>query len=143
MDQVTTFMDNHLVHCKRNVEDKILTKTMINNYAKNDILPPPVKKKYSKDHMIILILIYYYKYFLSISDIETLLKPLNERYFGDVGQVPLNKIYDELIDKEALMLEGIIDDITGKYKEAHSMYTDSDRGDVEMLQTFAFLSLHQ
>ena len=40
-------------------EDKILTKTMINNYAKNDLLPPPAKKKYSKDHMISLLLIYY------------------------------------------------------------------------------------
>ena len=47
MDQVTTFMDTHLEATKRNEEDKILTKTMINNYAKNNLLPPPVKKKYS------------------------------------------------------------------------------------------------
>ena len=56
MDQVTSFMDDHLEHSKRYPEDKILTKTMINNYAKNHLLPPPEKKKYSKDHMIILIL---------------------------------------------------------------------------------------
>ena len=47
MDQVTTFMEEHLRSSKRHSEDKILTKTMINNYAKNDLLPPPVKKKYS------------------------------------------------------------------------------------------------
>ena len=51
MDQVTTFMDEHLKNTKRYPEDKVLTKTMINNYAKNNLLPPPVKKKYSKDHM--------------------------------------------------------------------------------------------
>ena len=34
MDQVTTFMDTHLASSKRYTEDKILTKTMINNYAK-------------------------------------------------------------------------------------------------------------
>ena len=34
MDQVTTFMDEHLKTSKRYPEDKILTKTMINNYAK-------------------------------------------------------------------------------------------------------------
>ena len=51
MDQVTTFMDEHLESTKRYDSDKILTKTMINNYAKNDLLPPPVKKKYSKEHM--------------------------------------------------------------------------------------------
>ena len=36
MDQVTTFMDTQLASTKRHPEDKILTKTMINNYAKND-----------------------------------------------------------------------------------------------------------
>ncbi|MDE7269264.1 MAG: DUF1836 domain-containing protein, partial [Acetatifactor sp.] len=62
MDQVTTFMDSRLRAGVRNPgEDKILTKTMINNYAKNDLLPPPVKKKYSKEHIILLIFIYYYK----------------------------------------------------------------------------------
>ena len=45
MDQVTTFMDEHLASSKRRREDKVLTKTMINNYAKNNLLPPPVKKK--------------------------------------------------------------------------------------------------
>ena len=50
MDQVTTFMESKLKNTSRNPEaDKILTKTMINNYAKNDLLPPPVKKKYSKE----------------------------------------------------------------------------------------------
>ena len=48
MDQVTTFMEEHLNASKRYPEDKILTKTMINNYAKNRLLPSPEKKKYSK-----------------------------------------------------------------------------------------------
>ena len=45
MDQVTTFMDKYLGGCKRNEDHKILTKTMINNYAKNHLLPSPEKKK--------------------------------------------------------------------------------------------------
>ena len=57
MDQVTTFMDEHLRSSKRFEEDKILTKTMINNYTKNNLLPPPVKKKYSKEHILMLIFI--------------------------------------------------------------------------------------
>lgn len=51
MDQVTTFMEANLKSSKRYDEDKILTKTMINNYAKNNLLPPPVKKKYSREHL--------------------------------------------------------------------------------------------
>ena len=81
MDQVTTFMDKELARTKRHPDDKILTKTMINNYSKNDLLPPSNKKKYSKDHIILLIYIYYMKNFLSISDIKTLLSPMTNRYF--------------------------------------------------------------
>ena len=55
MDQVTTFMEEQLSSTKRYEDDKILTKTMINNYAKNNLLPPPNKKKYSKEHLLVLI----------------------------------------------------------------------------------------
>ena len=45
MDQVTTFMETRLRSTARNPgEDKILTKTMINNYAKNDLLPPQIQQ---------------------------------------------------------------------------------------------------
>ena len=68
MDQVTTFMDEHLKNTKRYPEDKVLTKTMINNYAKNNLLPAPNKKKYSREHILLLIFIYYFKNILSIND---------------------------------------------------------------------------
>ena len=58
MDQVTTFMENRLKNTSRNPEsDKVLTKTMINNYAKNDLLPPPVKKRFYRVHIAYLIII--------------------------------------------------------------------------------------
>ena len=44
MDQVTSFMEDHLTKTKRNPEDKVLTKTRINNYAKNRLLPPPSRR---------------------------------------------------------------------------------------------------
>lgn len=76
MDQVITLFDNKLSHFKRNPNDKILTKTMINNYTKNKILIPPNKKKYTKNHIILLSLIYYLKQSLSISDIGSLFKDI-------------------------------------------------------------------
>ena len=57
MDQVTTFMEDNLASTKRHDDDKILTKTMINNYAKNKLLPPPEKKRYSREHLLMLIFI--------------------------------------------------------------------------------------
>lgn len=99
MDQVTTFMESHLEHCKRYPDDKILTKTMINNYAKNDLLPPPEKKKYTKDHLVIMTLIYYYKNLLSISDIQTILTPLADFYFdkGKEGK-GVEDVYRQIYD---------------------------------------------
>lgn len=76
MDQVTTFIDNKLGYHKRTLKDKILTKTMINNYTKSKILLPSKKKRYNRQHMIQLILIYYLKQILSINDINILFAPL-------------------------------------------------------------------
>ena len=72
MDQVTTFMDKCLTQYKRYSDDKVLTKTMINNYTKAKIFPAPVKKKYSRTHLMLLIMIYHLKSVLSIKDIGIL-----------------------------------------------------------------------
>ena len=102
MDQVTSFMEKALKSTKRYPDDKILTKTMINNYAKNDLLPPPVKKKYSKEHLLVLTFIYYFKSLMSIGDIEKLLTPITEKYFHSEGDLNITHIYDEVcaFDKE-------------------------------------------
>ena len=101
MDQVTTFMDSRLRATARYPgEDKILTKTMINNYAKNDLLPPPVKKKYSKEHVLVMIFIYYFKNILSIKDIETLLTPITDKYFNDDSGMDMTYIYNEVLELE-------------------------------------------
>ncbi|WP_317853666.1 DUF1836 domain-containing protein [Chakrabartyella piscis] len=78
MDQVTTFMDKALSVYKRFDSDKILTKTMINNYTKAKIFPAPIKKKYSKTHIMLLIMIYHLKSILSIRDIGILFRPILE-----------------------------------------------------------------
>ena len=54
VDQITTFLTRHLAKTIRFEDDKIMTKTMINNYTKNHLLPPPDKKKYSSDDLYLL-----------------------------------------------------------------------------------------
>ena len=73
MDQVLTFLDQELGTVREATEDKAMTKTMINNYTKNQILPSPEKKKYSRDHMLNLIFIYYLKNFLSMKEIKSII----------------------------------------------------------------------
>ena len=101
MDQVTTFMYEHLHDTKRTTDDKVLTKTMINNYAKNNLLPSPVKKKYSKEHIYILTFIYYFKNILSISDIQKMLNPLTEKFFDEGSKPDLDYIYKEIFSMES------------------------------------------
>ena len=43
MDQVITLFENKLSNGKRFDDDKLLTKTMINNYAKDKLLQPDRK----------------------------------------------------------------------------------------------------
>ena len=141
MDQVTTFMDRRLRNTLRNpTGDKILTKTMINNYAKNDLLPPPVKKKYSKDHIIMLIFIYYYTSILSINDIQALLGPLAERYFQADGEWNLRKVYDDVFGMEDAQVEELKENIRHEYEKSQEMFPDADENDREFLQLFSFVS---
>jgi len=98
MDQITTFFDDKLGHLKRNEEDPILTKTMINNYTKGKILMPSVNKKYSKDHIILLILIYNLKQTLSINDIELLFSPLIKDSSSVEKGYNLEDIYNSFLE---------------------------------------------
>ena len=142
MDQVTTFMDSRLKNAARNPEvDKILTKTMINNYAKNDLLPPPVRKKYSREHMLLLIFIYYFKGILSISDIQTVLKPITGRFFAGNEGLKLETIYNEVFSLEREEVEVMNQDVVRKYHKAQETFSDAAAEDQEFLQTFSFICM--
>ena len=140
MDQVTTFMDSQLASTKRHEDDKILTKTMINNYTKNNLLPPPVKKKYSREHLLLLVFIYYFKNILSIKDIETVLAPLTEKYFPDGSSFELADIYKEVCKIEKEQLDSIKENVTATYEKSAETFTHlADGEDKEILQQFAFI----
>lgn len=139
MDQVTTFMEEQLRTTKRYEEDKVLTKTMINNYAKNNLLPPPVKKKYTREHLLVLIFVYYFKNILSIKDIETLLKPLTDRYFGAEDGFDLKKVYDEVCRMEKSRIGQMQEDIRELYQSAEGVFSDASEDEKEYLQLFAFI----
>ena len=141
MDQVTTFMEQQLSASKRHEDDKILTKTMINNYAKNNLLPPPVKKKYSKEHVLMLIFIYYFKGILSISDIQEILNPIAEKYFGSEGDFNLEEIYNEVSQLEKAEVSHLQKDIARKFKVSEETFEMLSGEDQEDMQIFAFICM--
>jgi len=141
MDQVTSFIDGQLAGSKRKDDDKLLTKTMINNYTKNDLLPPPVKKKYSKEHLLTLIFIYYLKNIVSINDIHSILKPITDNYFGNKDGHNLEDIYAEIFRMEKEESNKILKEFSKKYAISKDTFSDFPEEDQEMLHAFSFICL--
>jgi DNA-binding transcriptional MerR regulator len=139
MDQVTTFMDEQLAASKRHEDDKILTKTMINNYAKNNLLPPPEKKKYTREHVLTLLFIYYFKNMLSISDIQSLLNPITDRYFGNEDGFNMQDVYNEIFFLEKEESQKVFKDLGKKYIIASNSFQDFPEEDRELLHAFSFI----
>lgn len=122
MDQVTTFIEDKLKDYKRDDNQKILTKTMINNYTKDKLLPVSIKKKYNKNHLIFLILIYHLKSILSISDISCILnnqsenieqiylsfKNIQDKEFSNHMKSLLDRIYSENLDEDIKLISFLI-----------------------------------
>ena len=66
MDQIMTLFENNLSDNKRFKDDKLLTKTMINNYSKAGVIKPVKGKKYTKEQIIGMLIIYNLKNTITI-----------------------------------------------------------------------------
>jgi DNA-binding transcriptional MerR regulator len=142
MDQVTTFMDKHLKSSKRYSDDKLLTKTMINNYTKNDLLPSPNRKKYSKEHILLLIFIYYFKNILTINDIQSIFGPLTEKYYGGETEIGLEEIYKAVFSNQKDQIETIIKDVIKKFNKSKDTFEGGEEDeDKEFLNVFSFICM--
>lgn len=111
MDQVIQLFENTFSSTKRNEEEKVLTKTMINNYAKGKLLVPIKNKRYSKEHLILLSLIYQLKSGLSINDIKVTLDGVNKRILSDEA-FNLEEFYQSYLNiytKNATEFKEVID----------------------------------
>lgn len=141
MDQLTTFMEDQLGKNRRNDEDKVMTKTMINNYTKNHLLPPPDKKKYSRDHILLMVFIYYFKNFLPISDIKTILGPLTDKYFHKDADLNLEAIYTTLFSKEDTFVQEVLENVMKQFHMSADLFPDAPKADQASLREFTFICM--
>ena len=123
MDQVIQIFEQKLSNSKLKDSDKVLTKTMINNYAKAKLLMSIKNKKYSKEHLLLMSMIYDLKGSLSISDIKDLFDNIVKKYDED-KEYDLRSLYKLYLDinnsnyeeflgniyKQIDCVKGIIDD---------------------------------
>lgn len=129
MDQVIQLFENNLSGTKRNDDDKVLTKTMINNYAKAKLLMSIKNKKYTKEHLILMSLIYELKGGLSISDIKYLLTNIVSKYENS-EEYDLRALYECFLEMNTSdceefkqSVEKKVDSLKEKFKE-HSADED-------------------
>ncbi len=141
MDQVTTFLTSHLTEDTKDNTEPVFTKTMINNYAKSQLLPAPEKKKYTKDHMLMLINIYYLKNVMSINNIHKLLAPVTEKYFHTENNFNLSSVYDEIYNLIETIKLSANQDILDKLKLTTSSFKDVPDDEKDYLQLYSFISL--
>ncbi|SHJ77987.1 DUF1836 domain-containing protein [Tepidibacter formicigenes] len=129
MDQVTNFIDEKLGNLKRHEDDKILTKTMINNYTKQGLLMPPKNKKYTKQHIILMILVYYLKQILTLDDIKELFNPiLKDMTDTEDDVISLNDIYSIFLELKDNEIDDFEDSIS---RNIHSIKEKVDNLDSE------------
>ena len=141
VDQITTFLTRHLAKTIRFEDDKIMTKTMINNYTKNHLLPPPDKKKYSRDQILLMIFIYYFKNFLPISDIKTILGPLTDKYFHKNADLNLEAIYTTLFSKEDTFVQEVLENVMKQFHMSADLFPDAPKADQASLREFTFICM--
>lgn len=132
MDQASGFMNKKLAVYKESEKDTVITKTMIGNYVKHNMLPRPENKKYKKDHLIILNLIYYLKSTFQMDEIEKLMKPIIDNYKSEFDdKIDLSLLYESIAEvqknERIKMAESAIEDVQNLKKAlSHGGFSDDD-----------------
>ena len=70
MDQVITFIEKNISIVAVDLEERIITPSMVNNYVKLNLIPKPIKKKYGKVHLAYLIAITILKHVFTIQEVK-------------------------------------------------------------------------
>ena len=141
MDQVTTFFNEKLGTLKRNEDDKILTKTMINNYTKDKVLMPAKNKKYTNEHMILLMLIYNLKQTISINDINTIFDSIIDIKAPKETNNSLENLYNNFLDIKEVENQNFVNDIDKDSEFIKSKIKEMGKVDGELIELILMVLL--
>ena len=91
--------------------------------------------------MTILIFIYYFKSILSINDIQTLLKPITEKYFHPEDGYSVFDLYKEMFELEHSEIETVREDVEKTFEAAKKSFSSAPEDQRDFLQLFSFLCM--
>lgn len=119
MDQVVTLIDSYLEVFFVDKQEKKLTKAMVNNYVKLQMIPPPTKKLYSRRHVAFLIAITVCKRTYEIKDVnEGILE--QAKYEGEKAA------YNKFCDEMEIALQNVCKQVNGIMVE-NSVFKEEER----------------
>ncbi len=99
IDQIISLFESKLATGKTRDNEKLLTKTMVNNYSKEGLITPLKGKKYAKEQILQILFIYYLKQTLSIQDIKKVMQGVSTELSGEQaeqGLMQLNESYTRI-----------------------------------------------
>jgi hypothetical protein len=138
MDQVIQLFESKFNHTKRNEDEKVLTKTMINNYAKGKLIFPIQNKKYTKEHLILMSLIYQLKGALSINDIKETLAGINKKIILD--ELELDSFYTSYLNLTRQNVEDFSVDIEERVKDVKAEIPEDIQANSSYLEQVLMIS---
>ncbi len=140
MEQLISLIESKFIGFKRNADDKIFTRTMINNYTKSGLLMPTENKKYTRDHMILLTLIYNLKNILTINDIKSLFSPvLNNIAIRDDDIMSLEDIYTTFLELNNIEFDNLYNSFINKIDLINDKTEELAKDNKETAQLFLFV----
>lgn len=123
MEQVLSLLEQEMGNSLRREDEVVFTKTMVNNYTKEGVLPRPEKKKYNKQHIIMLAYIFVLKQILSIQDVKAFFSLLTD----DDSLEPLYSIFYETVNDYREEYSRLVDNRLEKIEEklaSHGVQND-------------------
>ena len=140
MDQAETFLNKELGIYKKSEKDKVITKTMIGNYVKHNMMPRPVNKKYSKDHLIMPSLIYYLKGTFQMEEIEKIVKPLIDNYNSEFDdKIDMTSLYEGILAVQTTEQESLAQSINNMIEESKYHLKETELSEDDMLELFMLI----
>ncbi|MGX4668865.1 DUF1836 domain-containing protein [Cerasibacillus sp. JNUCC 74] len=138
MDQVIQLFESKFGILKRDDDEKVLTKTMINNYAKGKLFFPIKNKKYTKDHLMLISMIYQLKGALSINDVKTTLYKLNKMIVED--KFDLAKLYESYVQLADDSMKQLRSEIKQLVEDVEQHIETLDSNNTDYLQEFLLVA---
>ncbi len=81
------------------------------------------------------------KSILSISDIQGILNPINEKYFGNDENYSLEDIYKEVFSLEHPETQNLMKDLAKKFNTSMNTFPDASEDEADLLHTFSFICM--